>query len=90
MPQEITINETGTTTNLGQTCNVILFNDDNHSMDEVIFQVMKATGCSSSHATAVMMEAHTAGRAIAFTGHRERCEHVASVLGDIGLGTSIE
>lgn len=90
MPETTTIKDTNTTINLGRPCNVILFNDDNHEMGEVISQIMKATGCSTQQATAVMLEAHTSGRAVAYTGHRERCEQVANVLEEIRLGTKIE
>lgn len=88
--QEITIDRPSTTMGLGANCNVILYNDEDHSMDEVAAQLMKATGCSMGNAMAIMLEAHNKGRAVAFSGHRERCEHVAAVLGEIGLGTDIE
>jgi ATP-dependent Clp protease adapter protein ClpS len=69
---------------------VILFNDEEHSMDEVVAQLMKATRCSSSDAYRIMMEAHNTGRAVAFSGGLERCEMVESVLAEIRLGTQIE
>jgi ATP-dependent Clp protease adaptor protein ClpS len=64
---------------------VILYNDDYHSPDEVIMQVQKATGCSLEKAVAIMLEAHTTGRAIAYTGTEEECERVAGVLRQIRL-----
>lgn len=85
-PTEIT----GTIINLGKLHNVILFNDEQHSMDEVISQIMKAIQCDISTATAMMLQAHTTGRVIVFTGHLERCEHVANILEEIRLGTKIE
>jgi ATP-dependent Clp protease adapter protein ClpS len=87
---ELTLKEPDTTTILGKLYNVILFNDDNHDMMEVVEQIIKATKCDVSKATAVMMEAHRNGRAIAFTGGIERCEHVESILNEIRLGTKIE
>jgi ATP-dependent Clp protease adapter protein ClpS len=51
---------------------------------------MKATQCSAGQATKVMMEAHNLGRAIAFSGGLERCEHVEAILSEIRLGTKIE
>jgi ATP-dependent Clp protease adaptor protein ClpS len=81
---------TDTTNLLGKPHNVILFNDESHSMDEVVSQLMKATGCTISRANQIMMEAHNAGRAIAFSGGLERCEHVESILAQIHLGTQIE
>ncbi len=84
--------ETGTTTdiNLGKPYNVILFNDKHHSMNEVVSQIMKATGCSPQNAASIMMEAHNTGRAVVWTGHKERCEHIANVLEEIRLGTKVE
>jgi len=69
---------------------VILYNDDFHSFDEVIFQVQKATGASLEQATEITLEAHTKGRAVCFTGPLERCEHVAAVLRQIELTVEIE
>lgn len=84
--------QTGTISDitLGKPYNVILFNDEDHSMDEVVSQIMKATGYDPIKATAIMMEAHTKGRAIVWTGHQERAEHISSVLEEIRLGTKVE
>ena len=81
--------ETDTTTIIGKPYNVILFNDVNHTMEQVIAQVNKATGCGVPRAFQIMMEAHNTGRAIAFSGGIERCEHVESILAQIQLGTKI-
>jgi ATP-dependent Clp protease adapter protein ClpS len=70
--------------------NVILLNDDWHTFDEVIAQLIKATGCTSQKALEIALEAHNNGEAICYTGHRERCEHVASILEEIDLGVRIE
>lgn len=70
--------------------NVILLNDDWHTFDEVILQLIKATGCTPQKALEITLEAHNNGEAVCFTGHRERCEHVASILEEIDLGVRIE
>jgi ATP-dependent Clp protease adaptor protein ClpS len=75
---------------LGKPYNVILFNDDVHSVDEVQAQIVKATRCSMERAYKIMFEAHTNGRAIAYTGGKELCEHVESILAEIKLQTKIE
>ena len=75
---------------LGKPHQVILFNDANHSIEEVVKQVDKATRCGQSKAFELTMEAHEKGRASVFTGTLERCEHVASILEEIRLGTKIE
>ncbi|MBI3805557.1 MAG: ATP-dependent Clp protease adaptor ClpS [Nitrospirae bacterium] len=70
--------------------NVILYNDDLHSFDEVILQVQKATGVALERAVEITLEAHLKGRAVCYTGLLERCEHVAAVLQQIGLTVEIE
>jgi ATP-dependent Clp protease adapter protein ClpS len=64
---------------------VILYNDDFHAADEVAAQVQKATGYPFVKCVAIMIEAHTRGRAIAFTGSQEACERAAGVLRQIRL-----
>jgi ATP-dependent Clp protease adapter protein ClpS len=82
--------DTNVSTLFGKPYNVVLYNDEIHSCDEVIAQLMKATGCNAGRANQIMMEAHNTGRAIAFSGGLERCEHVEAILAEIRLGTKIE
>jgi ATP-dependent Clp protease adapter protein ClpS len=74
---------------LGKPYKVILFNDDTHSMDEVALQIIKAIHCSVEQAMSIMLEAHSTGQAVVFTGSKERCELVAEILGQIKLTTDI-
>ncbi len=69
---------------------VILFNDDYHTMDEVVLQIQKATGYSLEKAEAIMWEAHTRGQAVVYCGEPEECDRVAAILEDIGLRVAIE
>lgn len=69
---------------------VILFNDEVHTFEEVIGQLMKATGCSTQKAEALAWEVHTRGKAIVFTGELARCVTVSGVLEEIALMTQIE
>ena len=69
---------------------VILYNDDVHSMDEVVFQLQRATGCSLEKACFIMEEAHTRGRAVAYTGAKEDCEKVCAVLRQIRLQVEMD
>ena len=64
---------------------VILYNDDYHGMDEVVFQIQKATGYDIDRCAQVMIEAHSRGRAIAYTGNQENCERAANILRQIRL-----
>ncbi len=75
---------------LARPWNVILYNDDVHSFDEVILQVQKATGCSLERAAAITFEAHNNGKAVCFTGPLERCEIVAAKLQEIRLNVTLE
>jgi ATP-dependent Clp protease adapter protein ClpS len=70
--------------------NVILLNDDWHTFDEVILQLVKALKCSPHKASEIALEAHTTGDAVCYSGPKERCEHVAFILEEIELGVSIE
>lgn len=75
---------------VGKPYNVILFNDESHSMDEVVNQIRKATGYEMEKAMQIMLAAHASGRAVVITTGKERAEHVSVVLEEIRLGTKIE
>jgi len=80
----------GTSRILIEPWNVILLNDDFHDFDEVIYQLVLATSCRMEVAEAIAWEAHSKGEAVCFTGSRERCELVASVLEEIDLRVRLE
>jgi ATP-dependent Clp protease adaptor protein ClpS len=69
---------------------VILFNDNVHTFDDVITQLIKATACSQEKAEALAWEVHTRGRAMVFTGEMMRCVQVSGILEEIQLMTQIE
>ena len=69
---------------------VILYNDDWHSMDEVVFQLQKATGCSLEKAEGYTIEAHNTGRSIVYRGERERCRQVVAILREIRLQCEVD
>jgi ATP-dependent Clp protease adaptor protein ClpS len=64
---------------------VIVYNDDWHTFEDVITQLVKATGCTAEKAEALAYEIHTRGRAVVFGGGSEECEKVASILRQIRL-----
>lgn len=70
--------------------NVILLNDDWHTFDEVILQIIKAIKCNPQKAAEIALEAHNNGESVCYSGPKERCEHVASILRKIDLGVRIE
>jgi ATP-dependent Clp protease adapter protein ClpS len=69
---------------------VILFNDELHTFDEVINQIMKATGCQLTRAEELTWEVHNNGRAVIYEGEFIRCISVSGVLEEIQLATRIE
>lgn len=69
---------------------VVLYNDDDHSFDEVVLQIQKATGCDLEKAIDIMWEAHSKGRAICFHGERKECHRVARVLREIRLQAEVD
>lgn len=64
---------------------VILYNDDYHSMEDVVSQIQKATGYNMERCIGIMLEAHTQGRAVTYSGSQEDCERAAAVLRQIRL-----
>jgi ATP-dependent Clp protease adaptor protein ClpS len=75
---------------LQEPAKVILFNDEVHTFDEVITQIIKAIRCSQGKAEALTWEVHNTGRAVVYTGELARCVQVSSVLEEIQLMTQIE
>jgi len=68
---------------------VILHNDDEHSMEEVTLQIIRALGCSVARAKAIMFEAHLKGQARVIIAAESRALRVAAVLREIGLGVTV-
>ncbi len=69
---------------------VILFNDEVHTFEEVIGQLIKATGCSVEKAEALAWEVHNTGKAVVYTGEMSTCLRVNGILEEIELHTQIE
>lgn len=72
------------------TWRVVLFNDDDHTFDEVIFQIIKAVRCPRAVAEKKTWEVHTKGRSIVYAGPMSKCIQVSSVLEEIALKTEIQ
>jgi ATP-dependent Clp protease adaptor protein ClpS len=69
---------------------VILFNDEIHTFEEVIGQLIKALKCDTAKAEALTWEVHNSGKAAVFEGAMDGCVKVSGVLEEIGLHTQIE
>jgi ATP-dependent Clp protease adapter protein ClpS len=74
----------------GEPAKVILFNDEIHTFDDVIEQLIKAIHCSREKGEALAWEVDTRGRAMVFAGEMSRCMQVSGVLEEIQLMTQIE
>ena len=69
---------------------LILYDDDIHTFDEVIQQLIKALGCSVSKAEELTLKVHFDGKAIVYEGSFEECLKINSVLQEIQLVTEIK
>ncbi|MEW6506258.1 MAG: ATP-dependent Clp protease adaptor ClpS [Bacteroidota bacterium] len=88
-PKGISEPETTDETTIGFPYKVILFNDEVHSFDEVINQLMKAINCSFDIARSLTFEVHVKGKAVVFNGELSECLKVSSILEEIALHTQI-
>ena len=82
--------EAGTSKYVMEPWNVILLNDDYHGFDEVIIQLIKATGCTQDQAAKIAWDVHNLGEAVCYSGPKERCEHVAAILEEIKLKVRLD
>ncbi|MFI5135744.1 MAG: ATP-dependent Clp protease adaptor ClpS [Chitinophagales bacterium] len=69
---------------------VILLNDDYHSFEEVINQLVKAIHCTPQQGESMAWTVHTKGKCEVFHGPVEDCLHVSAVLEEIDLKTQID
>lgn len=83
---EITTEETS---DVDISSRVVLYNDDWHTFEEVITQLIIATQCSFDKARDFAFEVHVKGKAIVFAGSMSQCLKVSSVLEEIALHTQI-
>lgn len=68
---------------------VLLFNDDHHTFDEVIIQLIKAINCSFEKARDFAFEVHVKGKAMVYSGSMQECLKVSGILEEIALHTQI-
>ncbi len=85
---QINVIESNETT-VGLESKVVLYNDDWHTFDEVIGQLIKAVNCSYEQARSYAFEVHVKGKSIVFTGALDDCLKVSSILEEIALNTQI-
>ena len=76
-------------TDIGLPFKVVLYNDEEHTFDEVIVQLIKAVKCSFVEARRFAFEVHVKGKAIVYTGDLPACLKITSILEEIELHTQI-
>jgi ATP-dependent Clp protease adaptor protein ClpS len=74
---------------IGTENRVVLYNDDWHTFEEVIVQLIKAIKCNFEQARSYAFEVHVKGKAIVFNGSMKDCLKVSSILEEIALNTQI-
>jgi len=77
-------------TKLKEPVRAILFNDEVHTFDEVINQLIKALRCDHAKAEALTWEVHNTGKSCVYTGELTRCLEITRILEEIELMTQIE
>ncbi len=77
-------------TKLKEPVRAILFNDEVHTFEEVINQLIKALRCDHAKAEALTWEVHNTGKSCVYTGELTRCLEITRILEEIGLMTQIE
>lgn len=68
---------------------VVLFNDEHHTFEEVINQILRAVHCSIDKAEQLTWEVHNSGKATVYEGPLPECLHVSAVLEEISLKTEV-
>ena len=89
-PSETGEEQIVTTQDTTTSARVILYNDEWHTFDEVINQIIKAVQCPRDKAESLTWEVHNRGKACVYDGEMPECIRVSSVLEEIALHTQIE
>jgi ATP-dependent Clp protease adaptor protein ClpS len=69
---------------------VVLYNDEHHTFEEVIFQILRAVHCSMEKAEQLTWEVHNSGKATVYEGPLTECLHVSAILEEIALKTEVQ
>jgi len=68
----------------------ILYNDNYHTFEEVIDQIMLAIRCSMRRAEDLTSQVHHQGYAVVHVGALEDCLEISAVLSEIDLRTEVQ
>ncbi len=78
-PENISLPEIDVEVSIETQYHVLLFNDDFHSFEEVIEQLIKAIECTFEKARSFAFEVHVKGKALVFSGSLTKCLSVSSI-----------
>ena len=68
----------------------MLFNDDKHELQDVVFQVAKALRCKLEEAVTITLAAHHKGKAVVTITTEENARRIAEVLREIDLKVDVD
>jgi len=80
---------TSTTNQESKEWKVIVFNDEDHSFQEVIDILKLATGCSDEEAYVETWEIDAYGQCAVHYASEDECEAAAKIIGRIGLKVEV-
>lgn len=69
---------------------VVIYNNDETSMEDVVLVLMAATGCDAEEAYMEMWEAHHYGKAPVHFAQEQECHEVARVISTVGVKTTVQ
>ena len=90
MPDPSTLTDTSTDTALDTPWNVLVHDDPVNMMGYVTWVLMKIFGYPKNKASQLMMRIHQGGRAVAWTGEREKAELYMQQLHSHQLKSTLE
>jgi ATP-dependent Clp protease adaptor protein ClpS len=68
---------------------VLIFNNETNTWQEVVEVLMQATGCDTDEAVMETWEAHTYGKAPVHFAAKTECNEIARIISIIGVQTSV-
>lgn len=89
-PEVETIEEDAVDQRVDVPWRVILFDDDIHTFEQVVIQLMKAVGCTEQRAWKHAETVHNIGKDCVYSGEFGECFRVQGILREIQLVTQIE
>lgn len=68
---------------------VIVYDNDKNTWDQVVYILMKATGCTREEAEIETWEVDNLGKSVVHHGNKRECEKVASIIRTIGIRVEV-